>query len=354
MQGLCMRGGRVSSAIPAARGKIGLCAVAWHGTFAGMRHAARILAAAFLLLAAGITQALEIKDIRTDMTRVQADMELTKDYKYRVLQDMAVRRTWMVGEQCRVSLDFNTGNGKLVFVLVEYKGGVDRDRVDDDTETILGDSDIKWKKLAKNKQDKYGVKNARVAKANNGFYIFQEYNKKKKCVRLMMTAAHPEENRRKMQDASDSNRVTALGSTAGGSVVHQIRQEEERRLRQPNKTTRVAPEPKVENPAPAVKKPARPMPDEPLDDDEDDEMDDSPGGGLVSEKVSVMDWLADHGVGEERLIQIGAGVVGLVILFSLIGYARRRAARKRILQHVQELNRQAAEEDEEDEEDEEK
>ena len=343
-----MRGGRVSSAIPAARGKIGLCAVARHGTFAGMRHAARILAAAFLLLAAGITQALEIKDIRTDMTRVQADMELTKDYKYRVLQDMAVRRTWMVGEQCRVSLDFNTGNGKLVFVLVEYKGGVDRDRVDDDTETILGDSDIKWKKLAKNKQDKYGVKNARVAKANNGFYIFQEYNKKKKCVRLMMTAAHPEENRRKMQDASDSNRVTALGSTAGGSVVHQIRQEEERRLRQPNKTTRVAPEPKVENPVPAVKKPARPVADEPLDDDEDDEMDDSPGGELVSEKVSVMDWLADHGVGEERLIQIGAGVVGLVILFSLIGYARRRAARKRILQHVQELNRQAAEEDEED------
>ena len=314
-----------------------------------MKRAACILATAFLLLSAGTAQALEIKDIRTDMTRVQADAELTKDYKYRVLQDMAVRRTWMVGDQCRVSLDFNTGNGKLIYVLVEYKGGVDKDRVDDDTESILGDSDIKWKKLAKNKQGKYGVKNARVAKANNGFYIFQEYNKKNKCVRLMMTAAHPEENRRKMTDASDSSRVTALGSTAGGSAVKQILQEEERRLRIPNRTTRAAPEPAVENPAPKVRKPAKPAPEEPLDKEDEEIADDSDGGMLVSEKVSVMDWLADHGVGPERLKQIGGGAAGLIILFWLIGYARRRASQKRILQHVQELNRQARQQEGDDE-----
>ncbi len=316
-----------------------------------MKHAVRMMAAALLLLLAGTAQALQIKDIRTNLTRVQADAELTKDYKYRVLQDMAVRRTWMVGNQCRVSLDFDTGNGKLIFVLVEYKGGVDRDRADDDTESILGDSDIKWKKLAKNKQDKYGVKNARVAKANNGFYIFQEYNKKKKCVRLMMTAAHPEENRRKMEDASDSSRVTALGSTAGGSAVKLIKQEEERRLRTPNKNSKAAPEPKVENPKPSVQEPAKPDPMEPLDADEEDDADDGADDGvLVSEKVSVMDWLEEHGIDRERLMQIGAGLVGLIILFTLIGYARRRAARKRILEHVKELNRQA-EQDDEDEDD---
>ena len=304
-----------------------------------------MMAAALLLLLAGTAQALQIKDIRTNLTRVQADAELTKDYKYRVLQDMAVRRTWMIGDKCRVSLDFDTGNGKLIYVLVEYKGGVDRDRVDDDTESILGDSGLKWKKLAKNKQGKYGVKNARVAKANNGFYIFQEYNKKKKCVRLMMTAAHPEENRRNMQDASETNRVTALGSTAGGSAVKLIKQEEERRLRTPNKHSKAAPEPKVENPKPSVQEPAKPDPMEPLDADEEDDGDDGDDGVLVSEKVSIMDWLEEHGIDQERLMQIGAGLVGLIILFTLIGYARRRAARKRILQHVKELNSQAGQDD---------
>ena len=317
-----------------------------------MKRAACILAAAFLLLSAGTAQALEIKDIRTDMTRVQADAELTKDYKYRVLQDMAVRRTWMVGDQCRVSLDFNTGNGKLIYVLVEYKGGVDKDRVDDDTESILGDSDIKWKKLAKNKQGKYGVKNARVAKANNGFYIFQEYNKKNKCVRLMMTAAHPEENRRDLQDASDASHVTALGSTAGGSAVKQIKAEEERRLRTPNQASQAAPEPKVENPVKEPKKPApkpkAPEP-EPLD---DATVDDTDGGVQVSEKPSPMEWLEEHGIGQDRLIQIGGGLVGLILLFSIIGYARRRAAQKRILQRVQELRQGTDADDEEDDTDE--
>ena len=304
-----------------------------------------MLATAFLLLSAGTAQALQIKDVDTALTRVRADRELTKDYKYRVLQDMAVRRTWMVGKDCRVSLDFDTGTGKLVFVLVEYKGGVDRDRVDDDTETILGDTGIKWKKLAKNKQDKYGVKNARVAKAGNGFYIFQEYNKKNKCVRLMMTAAHPEENRRNMKDASDVSNVTALGSTAGGSVVKQIKQEEERRLRIPNQTTKAAPEPKVENPVKETPKPA-PKPKAPEPDPmDDDTVDDTDGGVLVSGDVSPMEWLEEHGIGRERLIQIGGGLVGLILLFSIIGYARRRAAQKRILEHVKELNRQAAEED---------
>ena len=318
-----------------------------------MKRAAGILATAFLLLAAGTAQALQIKDVDTSLTRVRADRELTKDYKYRVLQDMAVRRTWMVDKDCRVSLDFDTSNGKLIFVLVEYKGGVDRDRVDDDTETILQDTDIKWKKLAKNKQGKYGVKNARVAKANNGFYIFQEYNKKNKCVRLMMTAAHPEENRRDMQDASDSSHVTALGSTAGGSVVKQIKAEEERRLRTPNQATQAAPEPKVENPVKEPKKPApkpkAPEP-EPLD---DDTVDDTDGGVLVSEKVSPMEWLEEHGIGQDRLIQIGGGLVALILLFSIIGYARRRAAQKRILQRVQELRQGTDDEDEDDDDSEE-
>ena len=303
------------------------------------------MATAFLLLSAGTAQALQIKDVDTTLTRVRADRELTKDYKYRVLQDMAVRRTWMVDKDCRVSLDFDTSNGKLIFVLVEYKGGVDKDRVDDDTETILQSTDIKWKKLAKSKQGKYGVKNARVAKANNGFYIFQEYNKKNKCVRLMMTAAHPEENRRDLQDASDSTHVTALGSTAGGSVVKQIKQEEERRLRTPNHATQAAPEPKVENPVKEPKKPA-PTPKAPEPEPLDDDTSDADGGVLVSEKPSPMEWLEEHGIGQDRLIQIGGGLVGLILLFSIIGYARRRAAQKRILQRVQELRRETDADDE--------
>ncbi|MCQ2372132.1 MAG: hypothetical protein MJ058_08815, partial [Akkermansia sp.] len=165
------------------------------------------------------------------------------------------------------------------------------------------------------------------------------------CVRLMMTAAHPEENRRNMKDASDVSNVTALGSTAGGSVVKQIKQEEERRLRIPNQTTKAAPEPKVENPVKETPKPA-PKPKAPEPDPmDDDTVDDTDGGVLVSGDVSPMEWLEARGIGRERLIQIGGGLVGLILLFSIIGYARRRAAQKRILEHVKELNRQAAEED---------
>ena len=331
---------------PTPVGKINLFPRTGHDTFCSMKRAAGILATAFLLLSAGTAQALQIKDVDTSLTRVRADKELTKDYKYRVLQDMAVRRTWMVNSDCRVSLDFDTSNGKLIFVLVEYKGGVDKDRVDDDTETILQSTDIKWKKLAKNKQGKYGVKNARVAKASNGFYIFQEYNKKKKCVRLMMTAAHPEENRRDMQDASDAAHVTALGSTAGGSVVKQIKQDEERRLRMPNQASKAAPEPKAENPVKEPKKPTT-LPKEPEPDVMDEDTVDDADGVLVSEEISPMEWLEEHGIDQTRLIQIGGGVAGLILLLTIIGYVRRRAAQKRILQRVQEL-RQGTEADDED------
>ena len=112
-----------------------------------------------------------------------------------------------------------------------------------------------------------------------------------------------------------------------------------------NQATQAAPEPKVENPVKETPKPA-PKPKAPEPDPmDDDTVDDTDGGVLVSGDVSPMEWLEEHGIGRERLIQIGGGLVGLILLFSIIGYARRRAAQKRILEHVKELNRQAAEED---------
>ena len=50
-------------------------------------------------------------------------------------------------------------------------------------------------------------------------------------------------------------------------------------------------------------------------------------------------------VGAYDSLAIDLIITVFILLFSIIGYARRRAAQKRILEHVKELNRQAAEED---------
>ena len=311
-----------------------------------MKWAHQILAAFAVLLAAGNAGALEVKDVQKDLTRVQADQTLTKDYKFRVLSDLSVRRTWMVGDKTRVSLDFSTTTGKLVYVLVEYKKGVSPEKAEKDAARILGSaSDISWNKLTKKKAEKYDVKNARAAKSN-GFYLFQEM-KGKKCVRLSLTAEKPETNRRNLQDASTTDQVTALGSTMGGSQAKSILQDEERRQRTPNGVTgekkKKPAKPAVDD-EPEVEKDTTPATDpEPAADDEDyEDADDATDEGAAA-GFNIMDCLEEHNIDNTMLMYAGGGLLGLIVLWSIIGCARRARAKKRIHERAEALKKAAEE-----------
>lgn len=201
-----------------------------------MRQFIRHALTSLMLLASAAT-AVELSDLSPKMTRVSADETLTKDYAYRVMSDLSVRRIWNLDENRKLTIDFDTRTGKLICIVVDYRKPVSLDEADKDAADIGKFKKAKWKKFSREKAAKYFMGRARAMKFKQG-YMFQEVTGANKCMRLTFFTSIPKEDRRLLTEGSLSSKSSAMGSTLGGSPVKALLADEEKRLFTPNKTDR--------------------------------------------------------------------------------------------------------------------
>ena len=104
-----------------------------------------------LLVLVAPAMALKVSDINPRLTRAEADRTLSKDYTYTILEDMTVRRSWVLASNKRLSVDFNPQNDQLLMVMLEYGTGTDQQKAAADVRKITGAGKTKWKRMDKKK-----------------------------------------------------------------------------------------------------------------------------------------------------------------------------------------------------------
>lgn len=294
------------------------------------------------LAAVSLAGAIELSDLSPTMTRTQADSTLSKDYKSRVLTDLTVRRVWNLDDNRKLSVDFNPGTDRMICMMVDYRKGVPTKNASADMRKLVNaESKISWKKMSRDKAEKYGVKNAKAAKTDNA-YLFMECDKNGKCIRITAFTEKPSNSRVALKDIDpNSDGKTALGNSNRGSAGKLLIQDEQRRFSTPLSTTK-------------PDKPAKPTVTDTADDDEDefDEIEDMLQERKHSREASISvtrsktttvvqegnsplkaldEFLEPYGVERNTfLMAAGGGLLGIILLFTLIGMMRRRSAAKRM------------------------
>lgn len=297
------------------------------------------LALAGLLAMLPFAEAVQLSDLSPSMTRTSADEELTKDYAYRVLSDLSVRRIWNLDDNRKLSIDFDPRKDELICIVVDYRKPVTLDEADKDAADIGKFEEAAWRKFDTNKAAKYFMGRSRAMKFKQG-YMFQELNGANKCSRLTFYTKQPKENRRHLSEGSSVGGATAMGNSGGGNAVKALLADEEKRLFTANKTDK----PKTTaKPRPVVVEPIEEEPE--VEPDEVIEVEDTPKE-VVKTPVTVKpvkkvekkgdrdkdvdSLLARLGLDKlEPLHWILIGV-GLVILISIIGVVGRGNERRKI------------------------
>lgn len=302
-----------------------------------------------LLVLAAPAMALKVSDINPRLTRAEADRTLSKDYTYTILEDMTVRRSWVLASNKRLSVDFNPQNDQLLMVMLEYGTGTDQQKAAADVRKITGAGKTKWKRMDKKKAEKYDVAvNSHNAKSGS-CYAFMEMNKAgNKCRRVTIYPTLPTSNRANLGEAdTTSGGETALGNRAGGSVAKVLSEQEAKRLRTPLPTVATASDTPVRRPA-RVKKPAAtadsasaPAADKPSEADvatttpaeeeteSEEEIVDDFEEVKVESRFSLSSLLVKIGFeGVSPAVLIGSAVA-VIVLLTLIGMMRKSSERKR-------------------------
>lgn len=306
------------------------------------------------------SQGIQLSDLYTTMTRTEADDCLTKDYMYRVLNDLTVRRIWNLDDNRKLTIDFDPTKNKLLCIFVDYKKAVSEEKGTKDLLEITHAKKAKWKKLSKSRAEKYDVSpNAKAVKAGKKAYAFMELNGAGKCFRISVYTYIPKENRRHLADINTTSYgMTAMGSNAGASAGKILLKEEERRFNTPNKTDLAA---SVAAARAAAAEEADAAADEEDDDDilegDDDEEEEEATATASDDKAvakkpkskkkkvqpkgdrqeDVDNLMAKLGLDKLEPIHYIVGVVGIVLLFTIIGIIRRRIEAKRLAAKAEEM-----------------
>ena len=188
-----------------------------------------------LLLLAPAGMAVQLSDLSPSLDRQAADDNLTKDYAYRVLSDLSVRRIWNLDDNRKLTVDFDGKTGKLICIVVDYRKPVSLDEADKDAADIGKFEEAAWRKFSADKAAKYYMDRARAMKFEEG-YMFEELSGANKCLRLTFYPNVPKENRRHLSEGSTSGGSSAMGNTLSGSAVKKLLEDEETRLYTANKT----------------------------------------------------------------------------------------------------------------------
>lgn len=306
----------------------------------------RTLCAALCM--ASLAGAVELTDLSPALSRTDADANLTKDYKYRVLSDLSVRRIWNLDENRKLTIDFDPKKDMLICLMVEYKKPVS---AKEGTKAILDITkapEAKWNKLTNDKAAKYGVERAKALKVDGG-YAFMECNSAGKCIRVSLFREIPKGSRRHLQDISVADYgPTAMGNNAQASAGKELLKDEARRLQTPNKTdlaknvaesdtmeddepvtntTEPEPEPepevtKTEETATSVAKTEKPK---------KKRLSSQPQGDRGNDIQAFLDKLGLGSVTPKQWgIGAGIGAAVLILLFTIIGMVRRANEQKRL------------------------
>ena len=319
----------------------------------------QIALAGFMLLSPFAT-AIQLSDLSPDLNRTTADENLTKDYAYRVLSDLSVRRIWNLDDNRKLSIDFDGKTGDLICIVVDYRKPVTLDDADKDAADIGKFEEAAWRKFSADKAAKYHMGRARAMKFKEG-YMFEELNAANKCMRITFYTKVPKENRRHISEGSTISGASAMGSTMSGSAVKKLLDDEEKRLYTANKTDLANQAKKT-----TVKKPA-PKP-EPVEVEEEPEVIDEPEiveteepdetGKVVKAPVEIKPiktvkqsgdrasdfekFLAKLGLDKLEAIHWILIGVGLVVLISVIGAVGRNKERRKLEERAARLKNSAS------------
>ena len=80
--------------------------------------------------------AIQLSDVSPDLTRTSADENLSKDYAYRVLSDLSVRRIWNLDDNRKLTIDFDPRKDSLICIVVDYRKPVSLEEADRDAADI--------------------------------------------------------------------------------------------------------------------------------------------------------------------------------------------------------------------------
>lgn len=299
--------------------------------------------------------AVQLSDLSPTLTRNEADDNLTKDYAYRVLSDLSVRRIWNLDDNRKLSIDFEGKTGKLICIVVDYRVPVSLEDADRDAADIGKFENAAWRKFDANKAAKYYMERSRAIKFDSG-YMFQELSGSNKCLRLTFYPKPPKENRRHISEGSTLSSSSAMGSSMSGGAVKTLLEDEETRLYTPNKTDKArekaAPKPVV------IEQPEDEPEETPEETDEDTDIieetvEDTTEKVVVQGPVKVKpiksvkkkgdrssdanSFMAKLGLDGLKPIHWILIVVGLVVVISIIGAIGRSNERRKLEQRAARL-----------------
>ncbi len=194
--------------------------------------------------------AFDYSDVSPSLARSQADFALSKDYKFTILEDNTVRRTWQT-DKGELSLDFDPRSDSLISVQLAYKNPVTLKEAGRDGRALSDTTDIKWRRAVASKVKHLGFSKALYSKLSNGSFIFVDYNSSEKITHLTIFSKSPKKGRRDLKQGDPGGHATALGVSEGNQRYNSLFADEERRHAMPlgNKG------PKPSRPAIAVQDP---------------------------------------------------------------------------------------------------
>lgn len=286
--------------------------------------------------------AVELTDLSPALTRTDADANLTKDYAYRVLSDLTVRRVWNLDENRKLTIDFDPKKDKLICIVVDYKKPVSSKEGTKAVLDITKAPEAKWNKLTPDKAAKYGVERAKALKVDGG-YAFMESNTAGKCIRVSLYPQMPKGSRRHLQDISTADYgPTAMGNNSQASAGKELLQDEAKRLQTPNKTDlakNIAESDTMEDDEPVATPEPTPEPEavkETTPEPKAVAKEDKPAKKTVNTQPQgdrgndLEALLAKLGLDGLTPMQWGIGAAALILLFTIIGMIRRSAEQKRL------------------------
>ncbi len=201
------------------------------------------------------TMALELTDLHLPLTRAEADESLSKDYHFRVLADMTVRRSWVLGNRT-VSVDFSPKEGdQALLIFIDYKIPASPDEAHQDARALCGEDPGAWRRLLPQRAARLGMREADGLKLDGGRYCFRERNAQGKIVRLAYYAGIPGDPRWHLADDDRQDGKTAMGTRSTAGTASFLWRDEERRQGQVAEAaapTAAAPEVAAEQTPPAA------------------------------------------------------------------------------------------------------
>lgn len=189
-----------------------------------------------LLLMASMAGGFDMNGISPEVIRPEADDLLPKNYTFRVLNDMSVRRTWETDDNRQLILDFEPKKDLLLCILLNYRTPVPMEDATKDFLILTQKEKAKWAKLPRHVAKQIGVhEDSRAMKLGKG-YAVMETTGSGKCYAISVYPRLPKENRRALTDiGSIQYGAKSLTRNTSEKAVATIVEDEEKRQLTPGK-----------------------------------------------------------------------------------------------------------------------